>query len=323
MTATNNRFVLASRGSKLALSQAESIAEMLHSSRPGVEIEIRTVKTRGDKDARPFGAIGSKGIFMAEVEREVVEGRADFAVHSAKDLTAELYEGCVIVCVPPRAAPHDVVVGSEGASGEERLGRLASGATVGTSSIRRRALLSEVRPDLEVVDFRGNIDTRLQKVADGEVEAAILAAAGIARLGRNEGAALDPERWVPAPAQGALAIEANSDRDDVAELFFGLGDPGAMAEIRCERAFAAALEGGCSIPLGCLARADGNRLAVFGYLGHPEGAMQFRDRISGPADAAEDLGRELGMAIIQSGGAEILEELREQDESDYPAPSAP
>jgi hydroxymethylbilane synthase len=320
MTATNNRFVLASRGSKLALAQAALVTETVRSSRPGVEIEIRTVKTRGDKDQRSFGAIGGKGIFMAEVEREVVEGRADFAVHSAKDLTAELAEGCVIVCVPPRAPAYDVVLGSEGDSGEERLGRLPSGATVGTSSIRRRALLAEVRPDLDVVAFRGNIDTRMRRVADGEVDAAILAAAGIARLGKSEGAPLDPERWVPAPAQGALAIEARQDRDDVAELFVGLGDPGAMAEVRCERAFASTLEGGCSIPLGCLARADGERLTVSGYLGHPDGTMQFRDRISGPAGDAEDLGRELGMAILDSGGAEILEELRAQ-EDEFPAPS--
>jgi hydroxymethylbilane synthase len=320
MTATNSRFVLASRGSKLALRQAASVADMVRASRPGIEIEIRKVKTTGDKDARPFGAIGGKGIFMAEVEREVVEDRADFAVHSAKDLTAELSQGCVIVCVPPRAAPHDVVLGPEGETGEERLDRLPSGATVGTSSIRRRALLAEFRPDLEIVDFRGNIDTRLKKVADGVVDAAILAAAGIERLERSEGTAtLDPERWVPAPGQGALAIEARQDRDDVAELFVGLGDPGAMAEVRCERAFAETLEGGCSVPLGCLARVDGTSLAATGYLGHPEGLTQFRDRISGPALEAETLGRELGMAILKSGGADILDELRDA-EAPRPAP---
>jgi hydroxymethylbilane synthase len=323
MTATNSKFVVASRGSKLALRQAELVAEMVRGSRPGVEIEIRTVKTTGDRDSRPFGSIGGKGIFMTEVEREVVEGRADFAVHSAKDLTAELYEGCVIVCVPPRAPVHDVVLGTGGTSGEERLSLLPSGASIGTSSIRRRALLAEIRPDLDVVDFRGNIDTRLRKVKDGEVDAAIVAAAGVIRLGLDEGAPLDPERWTPAPGQGALAIEALGDRDDVAELFIGLGDPGAMAEVSCERAFAATLEGGCSIPLGCLARAEGNGLTAAGYLGHPNGAMQFRDRISGPLEDAEDLGRELGMAVIDSGGGEILEELRDQDASDFPAPSPP
>lgn len=320
MTATNNKYVLASRGSRLALRQAELVAESVRASRPGVEIEIRTVKTRGDKDDRSFAAIGGKGIFMTEVEREVVEGRADFAVHSAKDLTAELFEGCVIVCVPPRASVHDVVVGSAGDSGEERLGRLPAGATIGTSSIRRRALLAEARPDLEVVDFRGNIDTRLQKISDGVVDAAILAAAGLERLGVDEGAPLAPDNWVPAPAQGALAIEARRDRDDVAELFVGLDDPGAQAEVACERAFAATLEGGCSIPLGCLARADGNGLTAGGYLGHPSGDMQFRDRISGPTSAAEDLGRELGMAILDSGGTEILDELRESPQTSPAAP---
>jgi hydroxymethylbilane synthase len=216
-----------------------------------------------------------------------------------------------------------VVLGTGGASGEERLSLLPSGASVGTSSIRRRSLLAEMHPDLDAVDFRGNIDTRIRKVADGVVDAAIVAAAGIARLGLDEGAPLDPDRWVPAPGQGALAVEALGDRDDVAELFIGLGDPGAMAEVMCERAFAAMLEGGCSIPLGCLARADGDGLTVSGYLGHPEGAMQFRDRISGPIDDAEDLGRELAMAVIDSGGAELLDELRDQNSSEFPAPSPP
>ena len=318
---TDNKLVIASRGSRLALRQSAIVAELVKAAHPGIEVEVRTVTTTGDRDARPFSQIGGKGLFTSEVEREVVEGRADVAVHSAKDLTAELFEGCAIVCVPPRASVADLVVGSEGSSGEERLGRLPSGARVGTSSIRRRALLAEARPDLEVTDFRGNLDTRLRKVAEGEVDAAVLAAAGIERLGGADAdaAPLDPSRWIPAPGQGALAVEALLERDDIADLFVGLGDPATGAEVACERAFAARLEGGCSIPLGCLARADGSNLVVTGFLGDVTGGQSLRDRISGSVTQPEALGRELADAILASGGDEILADLLETD-APQPAP---
>ena len=181
--------------------------------------------------------------------------------------------------------------------------------------MRRRALLSEARPDVEVVEFRGNLDTRLKKVVDGEVDAAILAAAGIERLGvgTESTGALDPTGWVPAPAQGALAIEALADRSDLVELFGAIEDPVARAEVTCERSFAATLEGGCSVPLGCLARVDGTRLVANGFLGWPEGAQAFRDRISGATREADALGKELAQAILSCGGDEILAELREMD----------
>ncbi len=322
MTSSSKRpLVIASRGSRLALRQAAIVSDLVRAAHPGIEIDVRTVTTTGDRDTRPFGEIGGKGLFMSEVEREVVEGRADIAVHSAKDLTAELHEACALVCIPPRASVADVVVGSHGGSGEERLGRLPEDARIGTSSIRRRTLLAEARPDLEVVAFRGNLDTRLRKVADGEVDAAILAQAGLERLDDDDVdvAPLDPSRWVPAPAQGALAVEALVERDDIADLFVGLGDPGAMAEVACERAFAARLEGGCSIPIGCLARADANNLVVTGYLGDPGGGQSLRDRISGAVTEPEALGHELADAILDAGGDELLADLLES-EAPQPAP---
>ena len=313
---------IASRGSRRARRQAEIGADLVRTSRPGVEVEVATVKTSGDRDQRPFAEIGSKGIFTSEVEREVVEGRADVAVHSAKDLTAELFDGCSIICVPPRAAAADVVVGGLGGSGEERLARLPERARVGTSSARRRALLGEARPDVDAVDFRGNIDTRLRKVQEGRVDAAILAAAGIERIAPSDAdaAALDEERWVPAPAQGAIAVEARLDRDDIAELFVGLGDPHAAAEVTCERSYAAELEGGCSVPLGCRARSEHGRLVVVGFLATPDGVTTLRDKVSGPLEDAEALGRELARAILTAGGDDILAEVREEQ---APRPAAP
>lgn len=313
MTSTTERLVIASRGSRLALRQAEIVSELIRRVAPSIEIEVLVVSTKGDVDKeRPFRAMG-KGIFTTEVERQVVEGRADVAVHSAKDLTAEIAPECSIVCIPPRARVEDVVVGGAGPTGEQRLSSLEPGAAVGTSSMRRRVLLAEARSDLAAVEFRGNLDTRLRKVAEGRVAAAVLAAAGIERLRGavgDVGAGLDPKWWVPAPAQGALAVEALTERSDLVELFERVTDPRAAAEVACERAFAARLEGGCSVPLGCLARTEGSTIVATGLLGSPEGAEVLRDRISGPVVQAALLGDKLAEAILSSGGNEILEDIK-------------
>jgi len=313
---SSERVTLASRGSRLALAQSERVAAFLRAVRPGLEVEVMVVRTTGDKDMRPFAQIGGKGLFTSEVERAVVEGRADLAVHSAKDLTADLAPGCVIAAIPERVSSHDIVIGGRGSTGEERLGTLADGARVGTSSMRRRALLNETRPDLEVVEFRGNLDTRLRKVAEGEVDAAILAAAGLERLPdvtEVDAAPLDPGHWVPAPSQGALAVEALAERNDLLELCRSIDDPDARAQVELERAFARHLEGGCSIPLGCLARSNEPGLVALGYLATPDGLTALRDRISGGVHEAAALGEELAAAILQGGGDDILEDLREQE----------
>ena len=321
MSPAPSRLVIATRGSKLALAQVDIVSRRLRETHPGLDIEIDVVKTTGDKDQRPFAQIGGKGLFTTEVERELLAGAADVAVHSAKDLTADLAEGCSVICVPARASAHDVVIGGTGSSGEERLGRLPSGARVGTSSQRRRALLLEARPDLDAVELRGNVDTRLRKVAEGEVDVAILAAAGLERLGATtESGPLDTSRWLPAPAQGALAIEALSERSDLRELFGAIEDPAARASVTAERSFARVMEGGCSVPLGCLAQVMPRALVVDGYLGLPDGSHSMRDRISGGAHEAEALGAELAQAIISCGGREILDELAQFDAPLVPEP---
>jgi hydroxymethylbilane synthase len=312
MTLLPESLTIASRGSRLALHQAGIVASLVRERHAGIEVRVVPVTTEGDRDQRPFRAIGGKGLFVGGVERELVEGGADVAVHSAKDLTAELAPGCAVVCVPERSAAHDVVVGGRGDSGEDRLGSLAPGAAVGTSSARRRALVAETRSDLELADLRGNLDTRLEKVARGDVAAGVVAAAGLLRLGRAHlvaAGSLDPGWWVPAPAQGALAVEALEARTDLAELFAPLVDPAAAAEVACERAFAARLEGGCSVPLGCHARVDGSRLVATGLLATPDGARCLRDRTSGALGDAPQLGAELAEAILAAGGDEILAEV--------------
>jgi hydroxymethylbilane synthase len=295
------------------------VVDALRSARPDLEVEILEVTTTGDRDHRPFAQIGGKGLFTSEVENAIVEGRADLAVHSAKDLTASLAPGCAILCVPRRAAREDVVVGSGGSDGEERLRALSPGATVGTSSMRRRALLAEVRRDLEAVDLRGNLDTRLEKVRTGVVGAAILAAAGLERLGVKEGAALDPEWWVPAPGQGALAIEGSASRDDLRGLLAPLSDPAATAELAAERAYSARLEGGCSVPLGCSAIAHGERIAITGFLGSLDG-RSIRERLSGPLADAAALGAELAEAVLVAGGDVLLAEIEGRDAPEVEEP---
>jgi hydroxymethylbilane synthase len=311
---------IATRGSRLALVQSDIVEALLKKRHSGLTVRVEIVTTTGDRDPRPFASIGSKGLFTTEVERAVGEGRADVAVHSAKDLTAALAPGCEIVCIPERAPAFDVVLGASGATGEERLGSLRPGSTVGTSSARRRTLLLEARPDVTTVQFRGNLDTRLRKVAEGEVDAAIVAAAGLIRLGQGEFSPLDPDRWVPAPGQGALAVEALSGREDLAELFVPVDDPRARAEVTCERSFSERLEGGCSVPLGCHAVVRDGELVVTGYLGSPFGGDSFRDRISGPATAAAVLGQELADAILRAGGDELLAEARASSSLEVPAP---
>lgn len=293
-------------------------------------VVVRAVTTKGDADSRPFGAIEGKGLFTSEVEHEVAAGRADAAVHSAKDLTAALAPGLAIVGVPRRAAVHDVVVGGAGATGEERIAALPPGALVGTSSMRRRALVREQREDLELAELRGNLDTRLAKVASGAVAVAVLAAAGPERLGQSAGdgegplagaahgagggvdaAPLDAGRWIPAPGQGALAIEARGERTDVAALLAPLQDPGARAELECERAYAERLEGGCSVPLGCLARAGDTTITATGYLGHPGYSLGLRKRASGPLGEARAVGIELAESVLEAGGDQILAALHD------------
>ena len=321
MSPLPSTLVIATRGSKLALAQVDIVSRQLRTAYPDLDIQVNVVKTTGDKDQRPFAEIDGKGLFTTEVEHEVLSGNADVAVHSAKDLTAELAEGCDIICIPTRASVHDVVIGGTGASGEERLGRLPAGARVGTSSLRRRALLLEARPDLEAVEFRGNVDTRLRKVQQGEVDVAILAAAGLERLDvAVESGPLEMSRWLPAPAQGALAIEAKSDRSDLKELFAALDDPSARATVTAERSFSRVMEGGCSVPLGCRAQVTAGVLVLDGFLGLPDGSHSMRDRISGGPHEAAALGAELAEAIISCGGREILDELQEFETPVVPEP---
>ncbi len=304
-----SRFVIATRGSKLALLQSGWVRDQLVAAAPEAVVELMPLKTRGDKilDA-PLAKIGGKGLFVKEIEEAVLAGRAQAAVHSVKDMPALLPKGLHLAAVPPREDPRDVLISRSGQGLEE----LPRGARVGTASLRRTAQLLARRPDLEVVPLRGNVDTRLRKMAQGEVEAIVLAAAGLKRLGLVDRATqfLDPRIILPAAGQGALGVECRREDEAINKILVRLRDRRAWLEVAAERAFLARLEGGCQVPMACLARLKGQKIEVEGLVAGLKGRPLIRRRVSGPADLAEDLGRELAEVILSRGGREILAEAQ-------------
>ncbi len=286
---------LATRGSTLALAQANAVAELLG----GAEIVEAT------SDGEP----GDKSRFVHGVERELLKGRADVGVHSAKDLPAELSEGLLIGAVPAREQASDAWIGVG-----ERLDDVPEGARVGTSSLRRRAQLLAARPDLEVVELHGNVDTRLRRLREGDLDAIVLAAAGLRRLGRGDEIAflLDAAEMTPAAGQGALALQVRAGDEEAGSATAAVGDPGATAELAAERTVVAALDASCNTPIGIHARRDGDRIAIDGFAGLPDGSDSIRESGEGPAAEPEALGRELARKMEAAGAAEMLREAEAQ-----------
>ncbi len=277
------------RGSALALAQAAWVAERL-----GPEAELVTITTSGDR-----GAVEQdKSRWVSELERALLNGEIDLAVHSAKDVPAELPEGLELVGVPERADPRDVLCGAPS------LGALRRGARVGTSSLRRAAQLRAAREDLEVVELRGNVDTRLRKLAAGEVDALVLARAGLERLGRLEDAGGELDELVPAAGQGALALEARAGTPLAPEL----QDPVATVCLGAERSLVRALGADCNTPLGALARVarvarEGDEVELVGWVGRPDGSAWIRDHLVGAADG---LGARMASRLLAAGARELL-----------------
>ncbi|MGH2758035.1 MAG: hydroxymethylbilane synthase [Actinomycetota bacterium] len=301
------RLRVGTRGSKLALTQTAIAIDALRAAaeRRGVDIEaeVVTIRTRGDAVTdRPFEAIGPKGVFAAEVQRALLDDRVDVAVHSAKDLPAVEPARLVLAAVLAREDPRDVLVSRDG----KGLGELPEGAVVGTSSSRREALIRIVRPDLRTAPLRGNVDTRLEKVASGEVDAAVLAAAGIVRLGRQDAITerLDPLHFVPPPGQGALAIEAEESRFGSDLSWVGDAEDGpTRACIDTERAFMQLVEGGCEVPLGAWARHEGAELVCDVLVAAADGSAAIRDSMRGTDPRA--LGADLARAVLAKGAARL------------------
>lgn len=294
-----SRIVLGSRGSALALAQTRWVAERLQEAHPGLEAAVEIFSTAGDRiQDRPLPAIGGKGLFTRELEEALLDGRIDGAVHSLKDLPTEMTPGLTLGAIPARENPADVLVSRTGGT----LAELPPGAVVGTSSPRRRAQLARLRPDLNFTDLRGNVPTRLRKVREGVVDATVLAAAGLARLGLLEeahGWALPPELMLPAPGQGALALQIRSGDAHVADLAAALHDPATAHAVAAERAVLAALGTGCSAPVGALARMEGDMLVLDACFGGEDDRPQTRRRLAA-AGAPDTLGQDMAARLLDA-----------------------
>lgn len=296
---------IGTRGSPLALWQAHHVADRLRplaAPRPVVLVEIQTA---GDqvRDV-PLARIGGEGVFTKEIQRALLAGAVEVAVHSLKDLPTAPVEGLVLAAVPPRGPTGDVLVSRRHA----RFADLPSGAVVATSSLRRRAQLLHRRPDLHIVDIRGNVETRLRKLDEQGLDATILAQAGLERLGRQGDITeiLDPEWMLPAVGQGALGLECRADDAMTRALLGRLDDPPTRQAVQAERAFLHALGGGCQVPLGALGRVTGATLQLRGAVLDPAGRHRLADEVRGPAHEAEEAGARLAQQLLAAGADGLI-----------------
>jgi hydroxymethylbilane synthase len=285
---------LGTRGSALALAQARLVAEGL----PG-EVEIVPIETSGDAGAPG----GDKARFVKEIEQALLAGHVDLGVHSAKDLPSELPEGLAIVGVPERADPRDALCGAAS------LRDLPEGASVGTGSLRRRAQLLALRPDVEVRELRGNVDTRLRRLAEGDFDTLLLAAAGLERLGRaEEGTPVPVEELTPAPGQGCLALEARADDEAATAAAAALTNHDSLVRLTAERALVARLDASCHTPLGAYAEHRDGALTLSAFVGLPDGSHWIRDRLEADGAAPSELGAGVADRLLAAGAADVLEQ---------------
>jgi hydroxymethylbilane synthase len=312
---------IATRSSELALRQARIVETALESR--GLKCEIVTFKTKGDKKLdEPLSEIGAKGLFTRELEVALTKKKVDCCVHSLKDLPTELPDGLAIGAVLEREDPRDVLVINPVTEAED-LASLPAGSRVGTSSLRRRAQLLSLRPDLEVAELRGNVPTRLKKVDTGKVHAAILAAAGLIRLNAQQHIKqfLEPPAWLPAAGQGAIAIEIRADDDSMREIIEQLDHEPTSVSVRAERAFLAALEGGCQIPIGALASLDtSGTLVLHGFVSDIRGRDSVRGSKVVDPKSPENAGRELAADLRTRGATSLLMDLRSSPQLIPPQP---
>ena len=302
----SRRVRIGTRGSQLALRQAEEIAAGLRRAWPRIEVELVPIRTSGDRLATAHLAeVGGKGLFVQEIDEALREGRVDLAVHSLKDLPGERPRDLVLAAFPRREDPRDVLVGATPTT----MDALPTGARVGTSSLRRSVQLLARRPDVAAMPIRGNVDTRLRKLRQGEYDALLLAAAGLRRLGLLDATAtlLEPDEMLPAVGQGTLAVETRADDGEILALAEPLTDGETRAATLAERAFLEAVGGTCTTPLAAYARRAGNRLRLDAFVATPDGARVMRDGEVGDPEAPEALGRRLAARLLAAGAETILQ----------------
>ncbi|ENC7032649.1 hydroxymethylbilane synthase [Vibrio cholerae] len=299
---------IATRQSPLALWQANYVKDALMAAHPGLQVELVTMVTRGDVILdTPLAKVGGKGLFVKELEIAMLEGRADLAVHSMKDVPVDFPDGLGLVTICEREDPRDAFVSNTYAKIED----LPSGAIVGTCSLRRQCQLKAARPDLVIKELRGNVGTRLSKLDAGEYDAIILAAAGLKRLELESRirSFIEPEQSLPAVGQGAVGIECRVDDQRVRVLLAPLNHADTADRVRCERAMNLTLQGGCQVPIGSYALLEGDHIWLRALVGEPDGSQIVRGEIRGPRTQAEQLGITLAEQLLSQGAKEILERL--------------
>jgi hydroxymethylbilane synthase len=302
----SRRVRIGTRGSQLALRQAEEIAAGLRRAWPRIEVELVPIRTSGDRLATAHLAeVGGKGLFVQEIDEALREGRVDLAVHSLKDLPGERPRDLVLAAFPRREDPRDVLVGATPTT----MDALPTGARVGTSSLRRSVQLLARRPDVAAMPIRGNVDTRLRKLRQGEYDALLLAAAGLRRLGLLDATAtlLEPDEMLPAVGQGTLGVETRADDGEILALAEPLTDGETRTATLAERAFLEAVGGTCTTPLAAYARRAGNRLRLDAFVATPDGARAMRDGEVGDPEAPEALGRRLAARLLAAGAEAIIQ----------------
>jgi hydroxymethylbilane synthase len=299
------KLTIGTRGSKLALWQANWVKAQLESAHAGLEVELQIIKTTGDKITDvPLAQVGGKGLFVKEIEEALLDGRVDLAVHSMKDVPTVFPDGLGLVATSEREDPRDALLSHSAATIRD----LSQGARVGTASLRRQAQLLRERPDLEIVSLRGNLDTRLRKLAEGEFEAILLAHAGLRRLGWALDIAhpIPIEEMVPAIGQGALGLETRLDDATTRERIAFLNHPDSADAVAAERALLARLEGGCQVPIAAHATIDGDRITLRGLVADETGSRFVTSSEEGPRDEAAILGREVAEDLLANGADAIL-----------------
>ncbi len=296
---------IGARGSRLALAQAEEVRRALAAAYGASAIAVEAITTSGDRITdRPLIDVGGKGLFTKEIDEALLNGRIDAAVHSAKDMPTQMPDGVVIAACLKRADVRDAFISPRAT----RLADLPAGTKVGTSSLRRKALVLRARPDLMVVDLRGNVETRLRKLSDGVADAAILAAAGLMRLGLSDraGSVIDPEGWLPAVGQGTIAIAARADDRRTLDLLSGIDDRDTSVALAAERAFLATLDGSCRTPIGGLAQVEGSRVRFRGIIIKPDGTAAHEVAREGALPEAARIGGEAGAELARRGGPDFF-----------------
>ena len=308
---TSGTIRIGTRGSQLALWQANWVKHQIQAHHPDISVELAVIKTSGDKILDvPLAKVGGKGLFVKEIEEALLAEDIHMAVHSMKDMPGEIPEGLCIAAIPVRDNPCDALI----ARNVTKIEDLPQGASIGTSSLRRGSQMLYLRPDLDIRPLRGNIDTRIKKLESENLDAVILAAAGMMRLGFGDQitAKIDPQTLMPAVGQGALCIEARKNDAETADLLSAIHHPDTACTVLAERAFLKRLQGGCQVPIAAYAQKQGRELTINAMVAEIDGSVMYREQMQGTADDPEKLGTAVAGRLIDRGAGDIVQRLIEE-----------